>query len=65
MDRRYKLKAGQKPEALAALGGGDKAELHAVNKTWMSSDFQPWNPGQEMVIPPAWKGIPDEYPGGV
>lgn len=61
MERMYRLKPLDTPDSLAAQGGGDKAELAQVNKTWMQA-FQPWNPGQQMVIPSAWKPLPDEYP---
>ena len=65
MDRRYKLRQDNKPATLATLGGGDTAELYAVNKAWgLQSNFTPWNPGMEVIIPPAWEPIAGEYPGG-
>lgn len=60
MQRIYRLKAKDTPDSLAALGKGDKRELAEANKSWLVS-FQPWNPGQQMVVPAAWAPLPDEY----
>lgn len=61
MNRRVRLKAGQSPDDLAGLGKGDKRELIEPNKHWLSPDFQPWNPGQQINVPNAWTNLPDEY----
>lgn len=62
MERRYRLQKNDTPESVAAAGKGDPRELYEANKCWLSSDFLPWNPGQQMVIPAAWKPIDGEYP---
>lgn len=62
MERRYRLKDGDTPDTLAKKGGGHKSELYMANKSWMASDFTPWNPGQQMTIPAAWNPIDGEYP---
>jgi hypothetical protein len=62
MERRYRLQKNDTPQSLAVAGKGHPEELYAVNKTWISSDFMPWNPGQQMVIPAAWSPIAGEFP---
>lgn len=62
-DRRIRLQEGDTPESLAKAGGGNALELWRANDRWMQQPFYPWNPGQEMVVPPAWKPLPGEYAG--
>lgn len=62
VERRYRLKPTDTPASLAAAGRGDQRELYESNRTWLSTEFLPWNPGQQMVIPAAWKAIDGEYP---
>jgi hypothetical protein len=62
MERRYRVQKNDTPEMIAAAGRGDTRELYEANKTWMSTDFKPWNPGQQIVIPGAWTAIGGEYP---
>lgn len=63
MRRMYKLQQNESATDIAKRGGGEASDLHAANKTWLSSTFQPWNPGQAMVVPPNWKPIGGEYAG--
>lgn len=63
MNRMYRLQANETPDDIAKRGGGDVKELWAANKTWLSSAFAPWNPGQQMVVPSTWQPLEGEYAG--
>lgn len=51
MVRRYRLRDGDTPQSVAAMGKGDARELWQSNRTWMSADFLPWNEGQQVTVP--------------
>lgn len=64
MDRMIRLKPNETAKSLAALGNGEPSDLGRVNK-FLTSDgsaYVPWNPGQQMIVPPTWAAMPDEYP---
>lgn len=62
MERRIRLQPTDTPQTLARAGNGDPRELQLANKSWLGSDFQAWNPGQQMTVPSAWAPLPGEYP---
>lgn len=70
MDRRYKIKetepgsrVAEFAESLAKRGGGTAQQIRGANAWMQGSGLEPWNPGQEIILPGGFDSIDGEYPG--